>query len=87
MTIADALHQTKLLDTAGQPLEVGAMYCCVNVRMDADGQEYDRYDNLIRYAGGARYVFLDADTLEEVWYDFDKLARQAAPIIALDEAA
>ena len=48
-----------------------------------DGSEYDRYDNLVRYAGGARDVFLDADSLDEVWWEFEKLARQASPVIAL----
>jgi hypothetical protein len=76
---------TTILDTAGNPLEVGAMYACVTIQNDADrgDEEYERFDALVRYAGDGE--FLDADTLEECDPDFDKLHRQVGPVIDLSK--
>lgn len=57
-------------DSKGQPLTIGAMYCCFIE---------DRDDQLVRYVGGGRFV--DADTLEDCSPDFDNLVLQATPIL------
>ncbi|MGN6661599.1 MAG: hypothetical protein ACTHKN_21650 [Achromobacter mucicolens] len=73
---------TTIKDSEGNDLEVGAMYCCVFTVPDGDG-ERDDYGQLVRYVGVqfGRPTFADADEWDETVCDFDKLVRQAAPII------
>lgn len=72
-----------ILDTNGNPLEVGAMYCCTLVEMDGSDNEYEMHGNLVRYVGAidGRDVFADADDWNEIDCEFDKLIRQAGPVI------
>lgn len=71
-------------DSEGRELEVGAMYCCVT---DVPAQRHDEhiahYGDLVRYVGVNQgvHTFADADTWEEAVIDFDRLARQTAPVI------
>ncbi|MFC0698082.1 hypothetical protein [Paraburkholderia humisilvae] len=70
-------------DHAGNPLEAGAMYCCTFVELDAQGDEYEIHGNLVRYigTGHGRLIFADADDWREIDCEFDKLIRQACPIV------
>ncbi|VFR81284.1 hypothetical protein ISE1_2733 [plant metagenome] len=78
----ERLAIAQLKDTEGQLLEVGAMYCCAlhNTGPDAKSIPLD-LGQLVRYAGDGR--FLDADTLDETFPDWDVLVRQVAPVIPL----
>ncbi|KSN66553.1 hypothetical protein [Pseudomonas aeruginosa] len=77
----------QILDIDRTPLEVGAMYCCVNLMLAADGREICRdYGALVRYVGVTsgeykRHVFADADTWEETRVYADQLLKQQAPAI------
>lgn len=70
-------------DSLGNDLEVGAMYCCVDVEFDHNNQEVENLHVLVRYVGviHGRHTFADADTWEENNGYFDELVRQATPII------
>lgn len=72
-----------LQDSEGNALEVGAMYCCTFIELDDDGDEFDAHGQLVRYVGlqCGRATFADADDWEETVCDFDKLIRQAAPVV------
>jgi len=73
-------------DTQGNPLVVGAMYCCA-FDIPADTEEME-YGALVRYVGTrdnwrgeTEHVFADADTWEETVADFDHLVKQDVPAI------
>lgn len=64
-----------LKDTDGNPLKIGALYCC---------RHYDYNDNpyfglLVRYVG--EVIFADADTWEEIDPEYDELVLQNSPAI------
>lgn len=71
-------------DDQGAPLEPGALYCCIVEKSDAQGSNFDSYEQLVWFCGlrGTTLVFLDgegdldAETANEVSPSWDKLARQ-----------
>ncbi len=73
-----------ITDHAGNALEVGAMYCCTFVDLDAQGDEFEIHGNLVRYIGAAdrgQPIFADADDWSEIDCEFDRLIRQTCPVI------
>lgn len=72
-----------IIDHAGNPLEVGAMYCCAFVDVNVQGDELEIHGNLVRYVGAdrGRLIFADADDWSEIDCEFDRLIRQACPVI------
>ncbi|HDR9761547.1 hypothetical protein KDX16_15790 [Burkholderia vietnamiensis] len=73
-----------ITDHAGNALEVGAMYCCTFLDLDSQGDEFEIHGNLVRYIGAAdrgRLIFADADDWIEIDCEFDRLVRQACPVI------
>ncbi|MFP3709696.1 hypothetical protein SB783_37415 [Paraburkholderia sp. SIMBA_009] len=79
-------------DIQGKDLIAGAMYACVFVDEDGDGQAVASYGELVRFVRyetntfadnttSVRAVFADADTWDEVQAEFEELQLQDAPII------
>lgn len=69
-----------MLDTEGNALEIGAMYCCVSKR-----NGHTDYGRLVRYCGidvySRRELFADADTWEECLIHGDGLPPQLDPAV------
>ncbi len=73
------MAQQALLDTDGNPLVIGMMYCCVT-----DMDDYVLHGALVRYCGKdhtGRELFADADTWDECDIYGDGLLAQQDPVI------
>lgn len=79
------MYSKPILDTEKQPLEVGAMYCCVTEIRQSNGEQYTDFGILVRYCGrdleSGRSLFADADTWDECDIHGDGLQRQQCPVV------
>lgn len=58
----------------GAALEVNAWYCFVTIQLDANYEEYERYDGLYQYLGDG--VWADEHEALDSTPDYDRLVRQ-----------